>query len=373
MRCEVLGECGGCSLHQYSYDEQLAFKKARTIEQFKRFYQNDINVFSTKTGHFRHRIELKVWHEKDQSLAFAMRHIDDPKKYVHIESCQIAHEAINKIMKRILPLLEAKEILSYKLFAIDFLSSSDGEVLLSFLYHKKITDEWKEHASILSKEIGCSIIGRSKGVKIVVGEEYVIEKLQVDDTLYTYKHNENSFTQPNADINAKMISWLSSHITTVDGELLELYCGMGNLTIPLAKQFKRVCASEISKVSIAAAKWNMAQNGVDNIEFARLSSEDFTSAMDKERVFRRLEGIDISSYNFTHALVDPPRSGVDEASLALIARFDTIFYISCNPETLVRDLEMLTKTHKIIEMVAFDQFAYTSHLEMGVILKREGV
>jgi tRNA (uracil-5-)-methyltransferase len=373
MRCQVLGECGGCGLHEMDYAQQLAFKKERTKEQFKDLFSDEITVYETVPDHYRNRVELKVWHEKDELLSFAMRHIDNPRAFVKIERCMIANQVINETMGKIIPLLDKSPILTKKLFTIDFLSTTPGDVLLSLLYHKRIDEDWKEEAIKLSKALGCSLIGRSKGVKIIVGEDFLVEKLQVQDHVYTYRHDENAFTQPNAFINAKIIAWLESHAPDYNqDDLLELYCGMGNLTIPLAKYFKRVCASEISKSSIAAAKWNMVENGVNNIEFARLSSEDFTQAMDGVRSFRRLEGIDLNSYNFTHVLVDPPRSGVDSGSLALISRFETIMYISCNPDTLERDLRALEKTHTIIDMVAFDQFAYTPHLEMGVILKKRG-
>jgi len=158
------------------------------------------------------------------------------------------------------------------------------------------------------------------------------------------------------------------HFKDASGDLLELYCGAGNFTIPFAKIFDKVLATEISKSSINAAKTNMKLNDVRNIEFVRMSVEEFTEALDGVREFRRMKDIDIESYNIESIFVDPPRSGMDETSCKFSARYKHILYISCNPETLVRDLEILTQTHDIVDMALFDQFPYSHHVEMGVKL-----
>ncbi len=168
-----------------------------------------------------------------------------------------------------------------------------------------------------------------------------------------------------------MISWALKSISDCDGDLLELYCGAGNFTIPFAKKFNKVLATEISKPSINAAKENMLLNDVHNIEFVRMSVEEFVQALDGKREFRRMNEIDINAYNINTIFVDPPRSGMDEASCRFASRYDNILYISCNPETLARDLDILAKTHDIMDMALFDQFPYTHHVETGVkLIKR---
>ena len=146
---------------------------------------------------------------------------------------------------------------------------------------------------------------------------------------------------------------------------------MGNLTIPLAKNFNKVLGIEISKSSIASARVNIEANGVENIDFARMSAEEFTQALDGTREFERLKDIDLAGYDFKTVLVDPPRSGLDPDSLSLVQKFDRILYISCNPETLKENLAVLSKTHSVRKAALFDQFAYTPHLEMGVVLERK--
>ncbi|HIE35247.1 MAG TPA: tRNA (uridine(54)-C5)-methyltransferase TrmA, partial [Campylobacterales bacterium] len=155
-------------------------------------------------------------------------------------------------------------------------------------------------------------------------------------------------------------------------DLLELYCGSGNFTIPLSENFNKILATEISKNSIKVALKNCKINNILNIKFVRLSSEEFADAFNKKRVFKRLKdaNINLDSYNFTTIFVDPPRAGLDEKSREILKNFENIIYISCNPQTLYRDLKEITKSHKIEKFALFDQFPYTHHLESGVILKK---
>ena len=93
-------------------------------------------------------------------------------------------------------------------------------------------------------------------------------------------------------------------------------------------------------------------------------------ACEEKREFRRLKDIDLKSYNFSSIFVDPPRAGLDELTRELVKGFETIIYISCNPETLHRDLEVLNRTHKVENFALFDQFSYTKHIECGVVLTK---
>jgi tRNA (uracil-5-)-methyltransferase len=178
-----------------------------------------------------------------------------------------------------------------------------------------------------------------------------------------------------------MIQWVLEHLKA-GGDLCELYCGGGNFTLPLSTKFDKVLATEISKTSIKSAKESCELNGISNIEFIRMSSEEFVQALNNEREFNRLKDVNLDAYSFAspltshHSLlttlfVDPPRAGLDETTRELAKRFDQIIYISCNAQTLQRDLSELIKTHTIKHFALFDQFAYTKHIECGVILEKQ--
>ena len=149
-----------------------------------------------------------------------------------------------------------------------------------------------------------------------------------------------------------------------------MYCGGGNFTIPLSTKFNKVLATEISKTSIKSALKNCELNNVNNISFIRMSAEEFVQGLQEVRTFNRLKDVNLKDYNFDTIFMDPPRSGLDDTTRALAKDFSNIIYISCNPETLHRDLKELTNTHEIVKFALFDQFAYTHHIESGVILKK---
>jgi len=368
LDCKYFGVCGACRIYENGYDAQLNEKVQLNKERFKPYFKGEISVFKSPESHYRSRSEFKIWHQEDE-IFYAMNHIDK-KSVVLIDECpQVTHH-IASLMPKLLLAVKKKSI-DFKLFGADFLSSSSGEMVVSLLYHRALDETWLEKAKEIASELKVNIIGRSRKQKLVVGQDHVVEMLTIKDKIYKFKHIENSFTQPNARVNEEMVSWAIDMFKTSKGDLLELYCGAGNFTIAFAALFNKVLATEISKSSINAAKENMLLNGVENIEFVRMSVEDFVGALDGVREFRRMKEIDIDSYDLQAIFVDPPRSGMDEASALFAARHDEILYISCNPETLYRDLEILSQTHKVVDMALFDQFPYTHHVEMGVKLTKK--
>ena len=367
MECKHFGECGSCKIYKDGYEAQLEYKLNINQDRFKKFYTGDIKIFRSPTKNYRSRAEFKIWHIEDE-IHYAMNH-SEHKGVVLIEECPQVISHIENLMPKLLKKIKEKDM-GFKLFGADFLSSQDGEIVVSLLYHRKLDGEWEKTAKEIADELNIYMIGRSRKQKVIIGQDYITENLNVNGDIYRFNYIENSFTQPNSKVNEQMIEWAISSLEDTDSDLLELYCGAGNFTIPFAKKFNKVLATEISKSSINAAKTNMKLNDIENIEFVRMSVEEFVEALDGIREFRRMKDIDISSYDINTIFVDPPRSGMDLASCEFSARQDNIIYISCNPETLVRDLEVLCKTHKVVDMALFDQFPYTNHVEMGVKLKR---
>ena len=352
-----------------AYAQQLAEKQQQTKTQFAEFSPPALSVYPSPATHYRMRAEFKIWHS-DGRCDYAMFKPGTPKKTYIINDFPAASETINQLMPKLLDALNNSERLRRKLFQCEFLSTTTGDCLITLIYHKSLCDNWQQEAEQLAATLGCQLMGRARKQKRILSRNWVTETLDVDGRAFTYEHIEASFTQPNASICADMLSWAYKNTQGNGGDLLELYCGNGNFTLPLSQNFERVLATEIAKSSVDSAKRNMAHNGINNIEFARLSSEEFTQALEGVRAFRRLEHLDLSSYNFSTVLVDPPRAGLDDGTLALIKRFERIVYISCNPDTLYDNLKVLSKTHTISDFALFDQFPFTHHRECGVILKK---
>ncbi|WP_374575006.1 tRNA (uridine(54)-C5)-methyltransferase TrmA [Acinetobacter sp.] len=356
-----------------SYQQQLDAKTARITSQFAEYSPPALEVFASAEQNFRMRAEFRIWHtENDMFYAMFERNEDQQKQVVRIDEFPIADQSINALMPKLLDALKADPALSKRLFEVHFLATLKGEMLVSLVYRCPLDAAWETAAKALSEQLNIKIYGRSRGQKLILTDDYVVEELQVFDRTYKYKQIESSFTQPNAKVCQKMLEWACNAAQQSDKDLLELYCGNGNFTLPLSTRFKRVLATELAKSSVYAAQWNIEQNGIDNIQVARLSAEEFTQAYNGEREFRRLQeaGIDLAGYDFDTVFVDPPRAGIDDETLKLLQRFQRIIYISCNPDTLHDNLKALAQTHKITRFALFDQFPYTHHVESGVLLEK---
>ncbi len=365
MRCLAFGICGSCTLYDKSYDEQLEFKISKIKDLFK---LDSIDIIRSKSSNFRDRAEFRVYHD-NQGISYAMNSFK--RSIVKIDECSIVSSSISKIMKPLLLDIESIDILKKRLFAIEFISSTTSELLITLIYHKKIDHIWEIEAKKLASKFNINIVGRSRKVKIVTKKDYIYESLNISGKEYRYRVYDTGFTQPNSGVNIKMIEWVKSRVKNREKDLLELYCGHGNFTIPLSENFRKTLATEISKSSIKSAEINSKINGIENISFVRLSSQELAQALQKRRDFRRLKDIDLDSFSFDAVFVDPPRAGVDKDTLEFLNRFRYIIYISCNPKTLKRDLEYLIKSrYRVEEFALFDQFAYTEHIECGVILKK---
>ena len=355
------------------YNQQLQNKITNLKILLSDFSLPDLQVFSSPISHYRMRAEFRIWHNGEE--LYHIMYDKKTKKRVRIDSFPIASQLINRAMQTILPLLQYNDKLRHQLFQIDYFSTLSGQLLITLLYHKKLDDQWIIEAERLKQQLAeqgiiANLVGRASNQKIAVNVDYVDETLPIFDNNFSYRQVENSFTQPNAAINIKMLEWAISVTKDSKGDLLEFYCGNGNFSIALAQNFRKVLATEIAKASVYSAQHNIKVNNIDNLIIARLSAEEFTSAIKKERQFNRLQGINLDDYQCQTVLVDPPRAGLDDNTLEIIQSYQRIIYISCNPNTLKNNLEQLTKTHQIEHFAMFDQFPYTDHIETGIVLRK---
>lgn len=372
MDCKYFGTCASCTLFDKTYIEQLDFKIAREKSRFSNFTNMEFDIIKSTQKAFRNRAEFRIWWERDEnekiSYSYAMNSFE--KTILKIDSCQIVSSYIQEIMPKLLDLLILDLTLCSKLFAVEFLQSTTNDLLVTLIYHKKLEDDWNIKAKELEEKLNIKIIGRSKKQKIILSSDSINETLNINKQDFKFIYQEGGFTQPNTSVNIKMIEWVLDNTKKSSSDLCELYCGGGNFTIPLSTKFNKVLATEISKTSIKSALQNCEINNISNIEFLRMSAEEFVEALSEVRVFNRLKDINLKDYNFKTIFMDPPRAGLDDTTRDLAKNFENIIYISCNPQTLHRDLEELTKTHEIVKFALFDQFAYTHHIETGVILKK---
>ncbi|MEQ8516657.1 MAG: tRNA (uridine(54)-C5)-methyltransferase TrmA, partial [Chromatocurvus sp.] len=326
-------------------------------------------VFPSPPEGFRMRAEFRIWHEGEDSF-YAMFDPGAPREPLRVNDFPIACARIQTLMPQVLARVKASMALRRKLFQVEFLSTLAGDSLVTLVYHRPLDDAWEAQARDMAEALQVSVIGRSRKRKTVIGRDHVTEVLDVDGTRYTYRQYEQAFTQPNAMVNTAMLEWAGASAAGLGGDLLELYCGNGNFTLPLSRHFGTVIATELSKVSIRAAQHNLAENGIQNTHMIRLAAEEVSQALARTREFRRLQVLPqpLDQYRLNTVFVDPPRAGLDPATLDTVSRFDNILYISCNPHTLRDNLLVLDRDFRIVRFGLFDQFPYTDHMECGVLL-----
>ncbi|EKE84564.1 tRNA (uridine(54)-C5)-methyltransferase TrmA [Idiomarina xiamenensis] len=366
-------------INTLEYSAQLADKQARLTEKLSPFmtaqHTPPLEVFASPVKHYRMRAEFRVWHEGDD-LYYIMFDPDTREK-IRIDQFLPGAQLINQLMTALIDAIKDQPQLRTKLFQVDFLTTTTQQAIISLLYHRQLDEQWEQSARQLQQQLttqlslhSLNIIGRARKQKRVLGSDAVTERVSVNGHDYDFLQVENSFTQPNAAINQQMIGWAQAAVGDNEDDLLELYCGNGNFTLPLASQFGRVLATEISKSSVAAARHNADINAIDNVTVVRMSAEEFSAAMNGELTSRRAQEANIHDFDCRTVLVDPPRAGLDPDTLALVQQYDNILYISCNPDTLCANLAVLTQTHQLTKAALFDQFPYTEHMEAGVYLTR---
>jgi len=357
------------------YDALLATKVGHVTRAIREFSPPEPTIYASQPTGYRQRAEFRM-HCVAGKLGYVMFRREDPKTPVEVTDFPIAAEPIQRTMPVLLTSLNASPNLGDKLFQVEFLATLSGEMVVTLVYHKHLDQDWEHAAHQMLNTLhrsfpGISVIGRSRKQKVVLGREYVQEILPILGRNFLFRQYEQSFSQPNAQVNIRMIEWACRQAACMSGDLLELYCGNGNFTLPLAQYFENVIATETSKMSVRAAQANILENDVKNVHVIRLSAEEVSQAMAARRIFRRLSVLPrpLAEFNLRTLFVDPPRAGLDALTTTMAAGFPTIIYLSCNPGSLVRNLQSLDVTHRIERFAVFDQFPYTDHVECGVVLK----
>ena len=325
-----------------------SFKKSISSD-----FNDDIKITMSPATSFRSRCEFSysdnsyVMFEKDKKL--------------YLDDFTLASSCIRKIMPNLLDEVNKSKCLDKKLFQINFRANSNNIVLVTLIYHKSIDNEMINKIEAISKKLNINLIVRSKNYIYRTSDNYFedfINNIKVYQT-------DNCFYQPNKFLLTKMINRVELYIEHPN-DLLELYCGVGTFTLQLANKFNRIFATESNRESIKCLDKAIAINKLTNIYKSRLSAEELDEAFNG-RSFFRMKDIDLNEFNFSHVLVDPPRSGLTDEVINLISKFKNIIYISCNGETYLRDIKKL-RSHKIKKIEIFDQFPNTRHMEVVSLL-----
>lgn len=185
-----------------AYQQQLADKKQYLQQLFQGLDFPEIEVFESPEQHYRMRAEFRIWHEGGE-MFYAMFERGQKANGASLIRCDqfpAASESINTLMPKLIEAASNHPELKNRWYAVEFLSTLSGEMLVTMIYHKKLNDAWQQAAQELAHNLGIHIIGRSRGQKIVLSQDFVTEALEVNGKTFRYRQIEGSFTQPNAQV-----------------------------------------------------------------------------------------------------------------------------------------------------------------------------
>lgn len=375
-------------LTQIDTDNYQTYLKEKTTLAISLLQNNNLviptaQIYPSKSANFRDRCEYDVFFNDDKSFDYIMyQKKDKEKQRIIINQNPQVSKHINLLMQDLKENLISYPQLCHKLFEIDFLANSTGNIIATLHYHKKLDENWLDEAIELKKKIlstnkyqSVDFVGRSRGIKFCTGSDYIFQAIDYQEKTLLLKQIEGTFTQPNNSTCRHMINFALSCLENHEqDDLIELYCGSGTFTLPMSFKCRKIFATELSRIPTANALDNLRTNNINNVAIARLSAQEVCEALNNKREFYRLksQNINLKDYNFKTVFIDPPREGlVSDSAREFISGFDNIIYISCGLESLAEDLKYFSSSHDIKKLAFFDQFAYTKHLESGVFLQRK--
>ena len=335
-KCKYYNVCGGCQIMHIKEEKQEEFKKEKVEEILKKFlkYNKDVNdiVFS-KNFNYRNKVVL---HIKDNKLGF---YKNKTNELIEIDKCLLLNPVINDLISYLKNYIELKDIEKITIKV----GNKTNEVMLiidgSIAYYKKlleIVDVLIINEKVMTtKDYITSYIGNKK---------YIIKK--------------NSFFQVNYDISTRMYNKVKDVIVKEKSKnVLDLYCGTGTIGIYISDVVSKITGIEVVSDAIESANTNKKINNVENIEFILGKVED------------KLDFI--SNNNIDTVIVDPPRSGLHKKVIPILEKISpkTIIYVSCDPITMARDINLLSNNYELVEVTPYDMFPNTYHVECVCVLK----
>lgn len=331
-KCPFYEFCGGCSTLNLSYSTELDYKlnKVNNILNKEKIESKIKKIIKSENRlNYRNKITLKIIDKKIGYYEASTHNL------IEIDNCLLVHEAINNLIKD-LPLF--KVINGEVVIRTNYLD----ELLIIF----KTTDEVNIPEDIL---INHKIAGIIKNDKCIYGTDFFVDK--IND--YKFKVSYDSFFQTNPYICSVIFDYIKDN-TTDSNKVLDLYGGVGTLGIVASNKAKEVLSVEIIPNATQNGKANALINNVDNIDFITSDTNDIIEKFSE----------------YDTLIIDPPRNGLSKqvSSSIIESNINKIIYISCDPNTLVRDLKILSDKYSIENITLLDMFPNTYHVECACVL-----
>lgn len=355
--------CGGCSIQHISPEAQRAHKESVLIDQFKHLagleIPETIPPLTSKSTGYRRKARLGVrFVIKKDKLLVGFR--EKSSGYLtDMSVCMVLHESVGQRLEELQSLIRSMS--AYQKIAQIEVAIGDNHTTLVFRNLEELVSSdielLKEFAASTGLHIWLQPKGPDTASPLWPEESQLVYALPDYDVSYEFLPTD--FTQVNADMNKKMVKQAIELLELKeDSKVLDLFCGIGNFSLPLARTCQQVIGIEGSDVMVERANKNASNNNIKNIEYL---AADLTKEIPVE-----IKGID-------RMLLDPPRTG----ALEVVSRMkeigpDRIVYVSCNIATLARDAGELVKNqgYRLCSAGIMDMFPHTSHVESMAVFEK---
>ena len=377
LMCPVEKKCGACNYLSVDYDKQLK-KKQQDLEQLLRPFGKVEGIIGMENPyHYRHKVHA-VFDRDRKGNILAGAYQENTHQVVSTEGCLIENEkasAIIQTIKKLLPSFRIKtydEDTGYGLLrhVLIRVGHATGQIMVILVLGSPILPSKNNFVKALRKEhpeISTVVVNvNDRKTSMVLGEkeQVIYGPGYIQDRLcgLTFKISPKSFYQVNPEQTEKLYRKAMEYAGLTGKEkILDAYCGTGTIGMVAARQAQSVIGVELNKDAVKDAIINAKQNDIHNIRFYNRDAGEFMVELaDKQ------EKVDV-------VFMDPPRSGSDEKFLSSLVKLqpDRVVYVSCNPETLARDLKYLTKKgYEMKRAVGVDLFPMTVHVETVVLLSK---
>ncbi len=377
--CKTYKRCGGCNLRHIRYNETLLIKRNIVQNLVNKILSSKPKVQETlgmdNPYHYRNKAQYPVGQDKEGKPVIGV-FANRTHEIIPIENCLIQDEKTEEIAKYIIDFFTKNHISVYNeetrngliRHIVTKIGKKTNEIMIIIVINGDELPNEKEFVEILiSKFSNIKTIVKNinkKNTNVILGKENInlYGDGYIKDILgdLTFKISPLSFYQVNPVQAEKLYKiGVDSANITKDDIVFDLYCGIGTISLFMAKYAKKVYGVEIVEEAIKDAKENAKLNNLQNTEFI---------AGDVEVVLDDL--INNKKIIPDIIMVDPPRKGLDNTSIQNILKIKPkkVIYISCNPATLVRDLKELEKIYEIKSIKPVDMFPFTSHVECVAVL-----
>ena len=365
-QCQFYDVCNGCTMMHLAPEKQIAFKqntlKQNLLKMAKIQPESWLQPLTDESWYYRRRARLSVrWVIAKDKVLVGFR--EKNGRYVaDMDHCEILQEPLDTLLKPLATMIAQLRIRQH--IAQIEASVADDDVALIIRHLKPIGGADEKVMLDFAEKHDVRIYSQSKGPKTIFEMTAKHKPLYFDMSEYNVRMEflPSDFIQVNAKMNIKMIAQAMSLLNVnKDDVILDLFCGLGNFTLPLAKIVKTVVGIEGEKSLVQRAIHNASLNKLDNVSFYEADLR------------RNHENSEWFQKDYTKVLIDPPRSGAWEV-LPLIASTNAkyLLYVSCHPASLARDADRLVNElgYKLVNAGVMDMFPHTSHVESMALFVR---